>query len=443
MPPRKRDRLYWRDGRAWGDFRDYADVGGRREALVWPGMARATTDQNQATKLIAQRLEALDRKRSGRSLEGEQKEGSLADVARVDLLAKADSGKYTDSHLTALELRLKAVLRFLGGAADPEARRVDPNAVGVAKVRDLVAHLRKLPNGRGGTMSEGSVRHYLNALSGVYTRAGSEGYVPPNFNPVGALLEKPVGRALEARYLQPHEAALLLETARRYVAPVDATPFAYALVGFFLLTGCRETEAYGIELDDVSFDRETVTVRPNRWRRLKTKGSQRVLPLHPQLAEILKGYLKGPHRPTGDLLFPSSAGGREAILSDCRKPLDHLAVRSGLARPVTDDAGKPLRKGGWPVLDFPLRTKAFRHTYCTARLQTLDRGAPIALDTVRREMGHSSTAMVEKVYGHMGTIRHRSEAVEFRIEQHQGAMLRDGRTVAIHLEALPAGADGG
>jgi integrase len=233
----------------------------------------ATEDEALAQVLLARRLEVLDGKRRGRVIHGERKESTLAVVARLDLIAKADSRKYTATHLDQLEERLRIVLRFLGGAADPDARGVDPNAVGVEKIRALVAHLRGLPNGRGGTLSEGSARHYLNALSGVYTRAASEGYVPPGFNPVAALLEKPVGAPAEARWLQPHEAALLLETARRYVAPEGGTPFAYALVGFFLLTGCRETEAYGVELDDVSFDRETITIRPNHWRRLKNKKS--------------------------------------------------------------------------------------------------------------------------------------------------------------------------
>jgi hypothetical protein len=40
-----------------------------------------------------------------------------------------------------------------------------------------------------------------------------------------------------------------------------------------LLTGARETEVYGLELDDVSLERKTITFRPNRWRRLKTPGS--------------------------------------------------------------------------------------------------------------------------------------------------------------------------
>ena len=38
--------------------------------------------------------------------------------------------------------------------------------------------------------------------------------------------------------------------------------------------------------------------------------------------------------------------------------------------------------------------------------------------TVARELGHESEAMVRRVYAHLGTIRHRSEVVEYRVEQH-------------------------
>lgn len=441
MAKRRGAHPFLRDGRWWGDFREYQEEGGRREPLVAPGTKFGTTDRAIADVLFAERLKALEAKRRGRVLFGEGKDRTLAEIARLDLIAKSDSGKYTDGHLTAVELRLRTVFAFLGGAADPRADRLLAGAVTVEQVRALVAHLRKLPNGRGGALSEGSVRHHLNALSAVYRHAAELQAVPPGFNPVAVLRDKPVGRAPEARWLEPHEAALLLEAARRYVAPKDGTPFAHALVGFFLLTGCRETEAYGVELDDVSFERETITIRPNRWRRLKTRASARVLPLWPQLAEILREYLRGPHRPTGELLFPSWARDREAMLSDSRKLLDHLALRAGLARAVTDKEGKPLKRGGWPVLEPVLRTKAFRHTYCAARLQTLDRGAPVALDTVRREMGHSSVHMVEKVYGHLGQIRHRAEAVEFRPELLAAARFTDGRTLAERVQALQ-GADG-
>jgi hypothetical protein len=90
---------------------------------------------------------------------------------------------------------------------------------------------------------------------------------------------------------------------------------------------------------------------------------------------------------------------RNLTVVHLRKLLDRVALRAGL-------------------LPGELRTKAFRHTYCAARLQTLDQGAPVSTYTVARELGHESEAMVRKVYAHLGTIRHRSEVVEYRVEQH-------------------------
>jgi integrase len=66
----------------------------------------------------------------------------------------------------------------------------------------------------------------------------------------------------------------------------------------------------------------------------------------------------------------------------------------------------------------------FRHTYCAARLQTLDAGAPVSVYTVAKELGHGGEAMVRGVYGHLGDVRHRAAVVEYRVEQH-AATLKD------------------
>lgn len=76
-----------------------------------------------------------------------------------------------------------------------------------------------------------------------------------------------------------------------------------------------------------------------------------------------------------------------------------------------------------------IRSKMFRHTYCAARLQTLDQGAPVSVFTVARGMGHGGEAMVRRVYGHLGQVRHRAEGVEYRIEQHAAKL-------GVRLEAL-------
>jgi hypothetical protein len=77
---------------------------------------------------------------------------------------------------------------------------------------------------------------------------------------------------------------------------------------------------------------------------------------------------------------------------------------------------------GWPSgarwKPGDIRTRLFRHTYCAARLQTLDAGAPMSIYTVARELGHQSDEMVKRIYAHLGATRHRSGEVEYRLEQH-------------------------
>ena len=86
----------------------------------------------------------------------------------------------------------------------------------------------------------------------------------------------------------------------------------------------------------MSFDRRTVTFRENNWRRLKTGGSHRTIPLWPQLDPILSAYVFGQDRPPGRLLFPSLATGHEAMLVEVRKPIDAVAVSDCLAQEVRD-----------------------------------------------------------------------------------------------------------
>jgi integrase len=203
-------------------------------------------------------------------------------------------------------------------------------------------------------------------------------------------------------------------------------------------TGGRHDEVLGLELDDVSFDRHKVTFRPNRWRRLKTKQSRRTVPVWPQLEAILREYVFNVRLlQPGTLLFPSFETDQEAMITDVRKLLDRVAVRAGLLTPLIDPTtGRQRRKpSGEPVWEgMIVRTRMFRHTYCSARLQTLDRGEPVSPFTVRCELGHGSDDMVNKVYSHLGDVRHRSEVVEYHVSQHQEAL--GDRMEALSL-ALP------
>jgi integrase len=363
---------------------------------VAPGEKLATTDPDVAHSLAAARVKDLDSRRRMRALHGIAKQATLAAFARDHLIAKKRSGRVTDQWLETAEMHLRRAVEFFG----PD------RALGALAVEDVgrwAAHLSSTGRGyHGSTMSGGTVRHHLNTLSNLYRRAQAEGYVVPGYNPVGAMMEKPAATRKEAKWLEVPDAALLLESARTLPAPrSDAlgAAFVYPLIATFLLTGGRLREVLGLEVDDVSFDRRTVTFRPNHWRRLKTSTSWRVIPLWPQLEAILRAYVFGAGAPPGKLLFPSLATGKEVMLQEPRKLVDRTALRAG-----------------WQPGE--IRSKMLRHTYCAARLQTLDRGAPISPYTVGKELGHGGDALVRRVYGHLGQVRHRSEVVEYRVGQH-------------------------
>ncbi len=418
MPKKRRSRIFWRGGRAYGDFRDYGDVGGGRQRLTVDGEEHATADPDVAAKLCAARLAELDAARRGRGLHGNHATTTLAALVASHLRLKAASGKFAEATLETTETYLLRALSFLGAERDPASVRVQDIQSYIQWLR-MHKTKRRVPGhpdpAARRTLSETSVHHHIAALSGVFARGIEQGFLVLGANPVSALMEKPTPQPVPTGWLESHEAALLLEAARvlaeaqQQSVPETGRPgdrsaiSAYPLLATFLLTGGRSAEILGLELDDVSFERRTIEFRPNRWRRLKTKKSGRKVPLWPQLEDILRSYLKSPNRPTGSLLFPSWAVPTEAMLTDWRKALDRIAIRAG-----------------WRAGD--IRSRQFRHTYASARLQTVDRGEPVAIYTVSRELGHGSTAMVEQVYSHLGQVRHRSEVVEFRIEQHEATL---------------------
>lgn len=387
MAGRRTSRVYRRGDRYWGDFRS---LGGKREPLIPNGESLATADADVAEKLAGDRIAQLEASRRSSALLGTKRQARLREFAAEHLIIKAESGKFAAAYLASVEQHYERACDFFGQGRDL-------TSIGVLDVRGWVAVLRRLPNGRGGTLSEKTVRDYLNSLGNLFRRAQSEGCVPSGHNPVASMMDKPRAETPEAEWLEVCDAALYLEAARRYSPSPDGIPFMHAIVATFLLTGGRYSEIMGLLVADLNFERRTVTFRPNEYRGLKTKGSRRVVPLWPQLEVILRDHIRQEGR-VGGLLFPSPRTG--GMIDDPRKALDAIAELAGWQR------GE-------------IRTKGFRHTYTAARLQTLDRGAPVALYTVSRELGHASTAMVERVYSHLGDVRHRSEVVEYRVEQYE------------------------
>jgi hypothetical protein len=159
----------------------------------------------------------------------------------------------------------------------------------------------------------------------------------------------------------------------------------------------------GVELTDVrlpgdpDFPNGLVMIQPNATRkRLKTVHRKRLIPMHPQLAEILEEYLAGPNAPPGPLLFPEPNSDGSLPLGDWRKTLDQIAAL-----------------GGFPAGS--VRTRRFRVAYASHRLCTLDElGQPMTAWKLRGEMGHGTEQMIERRYGRYAKFHKRRPVLEYR-----------------------------
>lgn len=173
--------------------------------------------------------------------------------------------------------------------------------------------------------------------------------------------------------------------------------------------------SYSRPVEDVSFDRGHIRVRPNEHRSLKTKRSRRDVPLWPQLREILEPFIFLADSPKSGLLFPSPRR-KGKMLKNCRKQHDAVGDRAGFE-------------------DGRIRWHVLRHTYTAARIQTYDvvkrpgadgeaveQPIPVALYSVARELGHSSTRLIEERYGHLAQNPDRKPTVEYRAEEHKEAL---------------------
>lgn len=175
-------------------------------------------------------------------------------------------------------------------------------------VRAYAVHLQEYaPASRSGRAGERHrplkpprQRRYLDALGQMLDRALSENRIAAN--PVRELVDKPTAEPSPTEHLELGECALLLEAARLLFPPGRPGPPLYPLLAFHLLTGCTDSERRGIEMADIrlpgdpEYPRGVVMIRLNASReRLKSNRRVRLIPVHPQLAEILAEYLSGPN----------------------------------------------------------------------------------------------------------------------------------------------------
>ena len=283
-------RLYWRtrsDGapRAWGDFREYAAQGGKREPLVASGESRATTDPVLAQSLFAARLGELASARENETrAESVRKKPTIAEVVKEHIAAWEQREGHHGA-LARVERRLSRPGRHVLRCRAATRGHHDGARGGVDRVAPPVRDEAGTADGRGdGAASFGRAVEALPPRTAETLRRG-------RVQPSEPTRRSGAAQAATVRDAVPRGSGGGAPARREFshTYPVKKhepeMALAYPLIAAFLLTGGRQKEVLGLRLQDVSTDRNTVTFRPNEFHeggRLETQTSTRTVPLWPQ-----------------------------------------------------------------------------------------------------------------------------------------------------------------
>jgi len=228
---------------------------------------------------------------------------------------------------------------------------------------------------------------YLHYLNSCLQWAVDRGLI--SRNPYSAIKRRKVVR----KPIQPfnaEETAAILSAFRtnQFCPKSSAYPHSHYAdyVEFLFLTGCRPSEAIGLQRCHIDLDRNEVVIcsvlgrgdlgqtNGNARIRKETKsGSVRYLTMTTQLRHLLESRIED--LSDDDLVFTSPLG----------NPIDDRAFIRRQWRIVLEGLGIPYRQ-----------PYAIRHTLASV---AIEKGIP--LTGVAYLLGHSDTSMVMRTYGHM------------------------------------------
>jgi len=253
---------------------------------------------------------------------------------------------------------VEATLREFAGFVtdhDPVAQCVAD--LGRRHIEDYKRWLAERPAARGGSLHRHTIRDRLGVLRGFFTRlleweiADSPARVPVLAS------DLPIADEVLPRFLDDGAATKLLQAAR-----ADEDPFVRLTVEFLARTGLRKGEYLALTTDAV------VQIGSAYWLHVPVGKlhTDRYIPLHPQLKELLDGWLA--QRPDGlrsKLIFVEQ--GRTMPVSRVDAAVAKAARTAGI--------------GG-------VSPHRLRHTLAT---QAINRG--MSLEAIAALLGHRSLRM--------------------------------------------------
>jgi len=213
---------------------------------------------------------------------------------------------------------------------------------------------------------------------GVFRRAVASGMIPTSpVDVIGGRLGREDHEVRQAEWLTEPDLTKVLAVAK------EREPRFHPLLLTLASTGIRLGELLGLQVGDADLDRGKLSIRRAVRKFLVSSpksGKPRTVDVPPVTVAVLRDWMDtiraeaAVRGQEGLWLFPSLTG----------HLLDATYVRAALRR-VLLAAG--IRQ---------IRLHDFRHTFVSLALQ---RGVPLLI--VSRQIGHSSVAITDRVYGHL------------------------------------------
>jgi integrase len=140
-----------------------------------------------------------------------------------------------------------------------------------------------------------TIRRRINSLSAILNYAYAELDLDKR-NPFTRLIIRNEGDDVSKRGTFTNE-----QLKRGYDKAVNSESQVKLLMPLLGETGCRLAEIVGLELNDIDMEHELIYIRPNSIRRLKTRNSERILPLVGYARRAMELALA---KSDGEYLFP-------------------------------------------------------------------------------------------------------------------------------------------
>ena len=184
----------------------------------------------------------------------------------------------------------------------------------------------------------------------------------------------------------------------------------YALFSILSLTGLRIEEVLGLKKSAVDLERNLLHIRGVSYpaeggfiKKTKNKASMRALELGPTGKRFFIWYLDYLNNQSkyNDYLFPSPVRkGFARAYQSCRKLMWKAYARVGLAKLMYSDHNTYTiisELKGSP-------TKTFRHKFCNALVEAMNRQPLLTANYVKQSAGHSQLATTKEIYGNKKVI---------------------------------------